>query len=200
MKAGAWEGWYLDEQGGGESELIFHLVNGKKKNFHSDTRWSWHVIKRKTHLGAEKSVQWVKYFLYKPEEPDSFTRTHMKKPGMVRCASNPSAGVCGSRGRQTHSQSLQIGGLVKHSVSKNRLDKTWGPTSDIHQAPHSPEHTHTYTPISTHLCTHVYTYIHTWTYLYTSVYTRAHTATYFLYLSVYCKRYKSGSIYFLNLT
>lgn len=149
-------------------ELIFHLVNGKKKNFHSNVKWSWHVVKIKTHLGPEESVQWVKYFLYKIEDPDSFTRTHMKKPDMVLCACKLSAGRFGGRDRQTPGPQSLSSRLVRHPVFQNNLGRTWWTTSDILQAPHSHENIHIHTHINTHVypCVYIHKYMNTPVYIY----------------------------------
>lgn len=42
----------LDDQGR-ERESSFLTVNDSKKNLHPNARWSWHVVKRKTHLEAK---------------------------------------------------------------------------------------------------------------------------------------------------
>lgn len=138
-------------------ELIFHLVNGKKKNFHSNVKWSWHVVKIKTHLGPEESVQWVKYFLYKIEGPDSFTRTHMKKPDMVLCACKLSAGRFGGRDRQTPGPQLLSSRLVRHRLSKqprpNLMNNIWHPPGSTFTWKHTFTHPYQYTCIPMCICT-----------------------------------------------
>lgn len=143
----------------------------------------------------------VKYLLHKHGDLSSVPRAHIKKPGMVPSSSNPSAGEAGTKAlwgslASQPSQSVHSNqGPVRHSVSKNKMEGSWGGTADgdlyptytsmiihiqtwshtyiwLHTYKHG--HTHTYNHTYDHIHIYMITYIHTWSHTWSHTQTLTH--------------------------
>lgn len=117
----------------------------------------------------------VKYLLHKHGDLSSVPRAHIKKLGVVPSSSNPSAGEAGTKApwgslASQPSQSVHSNqGPVRHSVSKNKMEGSWGGTADGDLYP-------TYTSMITHIQTWSHTYI--WLHTYKHGHTHTHNHTY----------------------